>query len=50
MNKVKKVFNDIVAIIAACGVLAVAVAWVVSFLSLTFGLAIWSTQWMWGLI
>ena len=49
-KKIKEVFNGIVAIIAGCGLLAVILAWIVSFISITFGLAIWSTNWLWSLI
>ena len=50
MTTVKKWFESIIAIIAGCGVVAVVLAWIVTFISLTFGLAIWSTQWLWGMI
>lgn len=50
MSKIKKVFNNVIELIAGCGVVCVIFAWIVTILSLTFGLAIWSTQWLWSLI
>ena len=50
MQKIKDIFNTIIAIIAGCGLVSVILAWLVTFISLTFGLAIWSTQWFWGMI
>ena len=50
MQKLKDICNGIISIIAGCGVVAVIIVWIVTFISLTFGLAIWSTQWFWGLI
>lgn len=50
LNKIKKFCDGLIAVIAGCGVLAVIIAWIITFISLTFGLAIWSTQWLWGLI
>lgn len=50
MPNIKKVFHKIVETITAIGVLALIAAWVFSFVSITFGLAIWSTQWFIGLL
>lgn len=50
MNKIKKVFNAILGGIAAIGTVTMALAWVVTFVCITYGLAIWSFQWFMGLI
>lgn len=50
VNSVKKVFDAIAAIIVGIGILSVVIAWIVSFISITYGLALWSTQWLASLI
>jgi hypothetical protein len=49
-KKIKDFCGYLVAGIAGCGILAVIIAWIVTFISLTFGLAIWSANWLWGMI
>lgn len=50
MSKVKAVFDFIIASIAGIGFIAMILAWLVTIISITFGAAIWSTQWLWGMI
>ena len=50
MKAIKKILNGIVTGIAAIGGIVIALAWIITFLSVTFGLAIWTNQWFISLI
>lgn len=50
MKTIKKILEGILTGITAVGAIAVALAWIITFLSVTFGLAIWSSQWFISLI
>ena len=50
MKTIKKILNGIVTGITAIGGIFIALAWIITFLSVTFGLAIWTTQWFFNLI
>ena len=50
MKAITKILNGIVTGIAAVVGIVIALAWIITFLSVTFGLAIWTTQWFISLI
>ena len=49
MKKIKKFFNNFITVITAALILLVGVAWILTIINLGFGLAIWSTKWLWGM-
>ena len=50
MKKIKDIINGIVTAIAAFGIITLVIAWLVTIISGSFGLAAWTTQWFWSLI
>jgi hypothetical protein len=50
MSKVKAVFDFIIASLAGIGCIAMVLAWLVTIISITFGAAIWSTNWLWSML
>lgn len=50
MKTIKKILEEILTGITAVVVIAFALAWIITFVSVTFGLAIWSSQWFISLI
>ncbi len=50
MNKIKTVFNKALTVIMTIVTITVAFAWVFTFFNITYGLAIWSNQWLMSLL
>lgn len=50
LNKIEKIWNKFIEVIMAIVGVTVAIAWIVTFFSITYGLAIWSTNWFTSLL
>lgn len=50
MKKIKQFFHGVGDVITAVIGVTIVTAWVITILNITYGLAIWSTKWLWGLI
>lgn len=49
ISKVKDICNAIIAGVAVTGIIALVISWIVTFITGSLGLAIWTTRWFWGL-
>jgi len=50
MRNLKKIAKSVWECISALIAGAFVAAWTITFVSITFALAIWSTQWLWSLL
>ena len=50
MKKVKRVFDKFIDVVGVIGITTLVVAWTITGVCMTYGIAVWSFKWLMGLV